>query len=175
MKKYGFYGLVLLQVGLILFFAIEFERFETTGREIKLLGRSTYVSSGTRPLSGDITVNYSVSSVEKKHYSGDIPIDRLESSTPLYALLQPDESGIFQLVDISNKRLVASPDEVVFKVYSSINEYGRETFGVAFPYEMRQIENLDQYGSFTDDDRLIVTIIFSKWGQYKVIDVEKVS
>lgn len=173
MKKYGFYSVVLLQVIAILFFAVQFEQIDSTGREIKLVGSSDYYEMEGAYLTGNILIEYDIKTVVADLYSGDIALDKLSYNTALYVLLKPDDSDVFQLANISNEKIDAADGEVIVKAKFMYKEHDRNEFWVDYRYQMQQVEDIEQYGDFRNTDELVVTILHSKWGQYKVTDVRK--
>lgn len=170
MKKFSLYVLVGLQVLTLIVLVILFESAENNGDKIKLVTKIDYGYKEGGILTGDIYVDYDINKVPKQ-IAEDMP--DLNYSRPIYVSLKPNEQGIFEVNNISEKKIhELDPKEVVLNAdYNYRDEHGN----VYVSYGFQIIESIEKYGNFKEKERIEVEVLIGKWGQQKITNITKIN
>lgn len=168
-KKYGLYTVIGLQVIIILVLAIQFERIDVTGQKIELVGKTHHYFPINGNMSGDATIEYEIEGIPVHLYEGDP--EKLTYDDKVNVLLQQTADGTYEVARASLGKIVASnAEEIVVQGKYPFEMIDENKIHVS--YYFNQIKNVENYGEFNWNERIKITILLSKWGQYKVIAVE---
>src|SRR5690625_156452 len=168
MRRILFYIVLVIQACVIIFFVFQFERIDQDGTEIKLVTiEQNEMYDYNFPLKGNAYLEYEITNVSTEKWSGSSELDYNEL---VYVLLQRDEDGIYQVEEASDAKLVAYDSHSVF-VIGQYSYYNKQNKKHRIDYNLQSIDNIEQFGKFTYNDQLIVTLMVAKWNQHKVKDV----
>lgn len=172
MQRIAFSILIVLQIIVIGALVFMFEQIDTTGKEIIVVSEDLdedFYYDG---------VNREVQHIYKRFNISYVPDDEWAITEELtyqdivYVTLTKNAQNIHEVKNVSLKKpKTVEGDDVVIKArYDYHSEEGNHQLMYGFEW----IENVDQYGSFRELDQVKVTVLFGKFGQQKIKNVEKV-
>lgn len=169
MKRILFYLILILQVIVIGFLTYQFEKIDQTGHQIKIQTLSPKYPVYGDFIEGDVFVEYDINKITEDRWENTLPIDY---NTPVYVLLQEDKTGVYRVRHASTDKIEATKEnEFVLKGTYHYHDPNRDIHYVN--YGLEHIKKPDRFGTFKPRDELVVTILVGKWGQYKVVAIEK--
>ena len=169
MKRILFYLIIMLQVIVIGFLTYQFEKIDRTGHQIKIQTLSPNFPVYGDFIDGDMYVEYDINKIQEDRWEDSLPLDY---HTPVFVLLQEDKTGVFRVRHASTDKIEAKNDNE-FVLKGTYHYYDQERDFHYVNYGLEHIKQADQFGTFKPRDELIVTILIGKWGQYKVVGIDK--
>ena len=172
MKRILFFSILLIQIAAIFILTFQFESVEQTGKEMMIktiFPDEELYYDPMMYIDGTSYVEYDINRIseEKWNNSESIAYNKL-----VYVLLEKNEEGIFEVVTASDQPIENISDaQVVLTANYSYHDKRDKYHYVLYGFE--RIKQIEKYGSFRRDDELLVTVVIGKWGQRKIIDVEK--
>jgi len=169
MKRILFYILIVGQLVVILFLCFQFENIDQTGHVIKIqTSRPEFPVYGDY-IDGDLYVEYEISKIAEDKWRETLPIDY---NTRVYVLLEKDKTGIYRVQKASTKKIDAK-QENEFVLLGRYQYHDTKHHEIYIHYGVEKIKHADQFGLFTPKDELVITLLIGKWGQHKVVSIEK--
>lgn len=169
MKRLLFYLVILLQLFVLLFLIFQFEKIDQTGHEVKIQTLSSDFPVYDDFIRSDLYVDYDINKIASDKWNDSLPSDY---NSRVYVLLQKDKMNVYRTREASADKLEAKgEDEAVLVGTYQYYDVDRDVYYVNYGFE--KIKGVDQFGRFKQTDQLIVTLLIGKWGQYKVINIEK--
>ncbi|WP_188207103.1 GDYXXLXY domain-containing protein [Alkalibacillus aidingensis] len=168
MRKKLFFITVILQVLFLLAMVTSSYLLERFGETIKL---QTEAYDSQDVFYGDyVELKYLVEEIRPENWFSS---DEVKPNQRIYVLLTPNEDGIYQVKAASDMKLEAEGDEVVIQAryqYQDFNEIHHIDLDIGrYNLETGEREEVE-----ASQERLIVSVALSPWGQKKVVDVETV-
>lgn len=168
MRKSLFYIMLFTQACIIIFLTFQFQQIDQVGTEIKLITIDEKELDGyDYPFVEDAYVEYEITKIPQEKWTGSLDLDYSEV---VYVLLQRDKDGIYHVKEASDMKLSGTDNESVV-VMGQYNYYDEQNEEYRLNYHFQHIKGIEQFGEFTYKDDLIVTLLISKWNQYKIKDV----
>jgi len=168
MKKIIGYMLLAVQIIFLVIIVSQFEHIDRTADEINIVTTVDYLYIGEFEQDSDLYVDYEINKInnEKWKIKEDLNYNR-----PVYVTLAANDAGIHEVKTVTEKKpKQREANEVVVKAnYNYVDDKGN--YYVNYGFE--RLKNVNQYGSFRDGDDLLVTVLLGKWGQQKVVNIEK--
>lgn len=169
MKRILFYLIILLQVIVIVFLTYQFEKIDRTGYEIKIQTLSPEFPVYGDFIDGDMYVEYDINKIQADRWKTPIPIDY---NTPVYVLLEKDKTGVFRVRHAATEKIETTKEDAY--VLKGTYQYYDQDHDIHYvDYGLEHIKQADRFGTFKPRDELVITILIGKWGQYKVVGIDK--
>lgn len=170
MKKYILYFLLLLQVLIIATLIYLFEQIDTDGKEI-VIQTKAFEYEPFIAYDNTLYVEYEINEIAEEVWSLD---ENLDYDTNIYVLLKKNEDALFTVSDqaLENKWPDLSDDEVVLQASYGYHDEHLKTHHVR--YQLEELYKFPVSIKLKQGDRLVVTWKIGKWGQSKLVDLEKV-
>lgn len=168
MKRTFFYMLLILQIAVIIFFIVQLEAIEKNGRQIEVVTVNDAMDMEDIPLTDSAYFEYKINRIPKNlwHEESEPDINKRVN-----VLLKQDEEGIYQVHAVSSKKISGTAEDEV--MVSASYSYTDENGNYYVTYGFEEVDNIEQYGQFYWNDELKVTIVLGKWGQQKIVAMEK--
>lgn len=166
MKRFAFYGVVLLQVLFLAGMSVSYYAMDVFGQTIRL---ETAPVDPRDLFYGDyVILNYEIERIEKEKWSGEIP----EYGEAIYVLLEESESGVFQVVEASRDKMKTEADQVRLKGKYQWHNEGQSVHQVTYGINRYYVEENtgEQYEQQRDD--MVVEVVVAPWGQKKIVSLE---
>lgn len=168
MKRIVRYALIILQIVFILVVVYQFENMENNADEIKIAAKIEYMSYGGFVNNSEIYVNYDINQISPDVWkiTKSLPYNRL-----VYVTLEKNAEDIFEVKTVTKKKpkQIDSGEVIVKANYSNDDDKGQHYVYYGF----ESISDTNRFGTFKEDDQLIVTILLDEWGQQKIVNIEK--
>lgn len=167
MKRFLFYGVVLLQVFFLVAMSVSYYLIDDFGTIIKL---KTAPVDPSDPFYGDyVTLNYEAQMIPEEKWQGE---KEPSYGSPVYVLLAPNNQGIYQVKAASNEKIAVSREEVLLKARFRGHWSGR--YRVNFGLDRYFVE--DNTGQQYEQQRnnMIVKVAVAPWGQKKIVSLEPI-
>ncbi|MFD1039001.1 GDYXXLXY domain-containing protein [Virgibacillus byunsanensis] len=170
MKRILFYGLLLIQVGILSILGIQYYLIDDYGVTVKLLQEDiTGPKYQAYDVGNDMYVDYEINTLPSDVWNMAESVDYNEK---VYVLLEADENGVYHAVNASAEKFDAKSNQVVltgkYQYYDSTNGEHRITYGI------EQFSTNNSYTNLDSGKQWVISIKLAPWGQKKVIDVENV-
>ncbi|MFG6116214.1 GDYXXLXY domain-containing protein [Halobacillus sp. MO56] len=166
MKRFAFYGVVLLQVLFLAGMSVSYYAMDAFGQTIKL---ETAPVDPRDIFYGDyVILNYEIEMIEEEKWSDEIP----EYGETVYVLLEESESGFFQVVEASSDKMEKNADQVRLKGKYQWHNQGQSVHQVTYGINRYYVEENtgEQYEQQRDD--MVVEVVVAPWGQKKIVSLE---
>lgn len=162
MKRVLFYSLLTVQSVILVILGIQYYLIDDYGTEITLL-KDEYMDR--MPYSDHVYVDYEINFISKDNWE---VTEDLERNERVYVLLEADESGIYHVKKVTNKKISPNQEQqtVLKGKYQYYNNY--DHLRPAYYYVTYGIENM-KYNRDTLNEHAI-TIKQSPWGELKVME-----
>lgn len=170
MKRMLMYLLILLQIVYVLTLVFIFENAEKNGTEITILTKKGNGSDYMYDSFQDLYVTYEINEIHKDYWEKDTEIDYNKT---VYIVLKKNELGIDEVkyVSLKKQKSVSDEETVLAAQYNYRDNVGSHHVRYGFEW----LENADQFGSFSNKDQLKVTFLVGKFGQRKLVNIEKMT
>lgn len=170
MKKYILYSLLLFQVVVIATLIYLFEQIDKTGKEVTVQTK-TFEYEPYLDYDSLLYVDYDINEINQETWTIDGELDYNEG---LYVLLKKDSDGLFQVSKVALKDIWSNvaDDTVVLRASYGYYDTASKTHFVT--YQLEELYNVPKATKLKQGDKLNVTWKVGKWGQFKLVDMEKV-
>jgi len=172
MKKLLFYPVLLFQIIVLLFLMFQFEYGRTNSETLQLkTALPDYYMDDmyNHVMEGEVYVDFEINKIIPSNWDSE---QSPEYNHRVYILLEENDAGIFEVVAGADYPLKADANQIVL---SAFYHYYDTEYNLHFVrYGFEAINDIDKFGSFQRDDRLLVTVQIGKWGQREVTHVEKI-
>lgn len=167
MRKVFFYLFIVVQVVILLVMVGQYYLIESYGKSFKIFINEPYDYS-TFNHRKDIYVEYDITEIAKEHW----PInEQMSYNDRLYVKLEANTSGVFEVIDVAEHKLIPSSDQqVVLKANYVYDHAGM--FNV--DYRLNNEININQFADVTRDEKVIAHFKLAPWGQIKLMTLENV-
>lgn len=166
MKRILFYTLISAQVIVILFLMYTFNQINTDGQEIKL--QTIKPEYAIHHFQDYLQIDYEINKIDKDVWEYE---ESMDYNDRIYALLESDDHGIYHVKKASTKRLATTLENEIVLV--GTYEYENEQDHIYYvDFGLKTSDNLEQFNPIQKKS-LIVTLLIGKWGQHKIINIEK--
>ncbi|SEB10092.1 Uncharacterized membrane-anchored protein [Thalassobacillus cyri] len=166
MKRFAFYGVVLLQVLFLAGMSVSYYAMDAFGQTIKL---ETAPVDPRDIFYGDyVILNYEIEMIEEKKWSGEIP----EYGEAVYVLLEESENGLFQVVDASCDKMETKADQVRLKGKYQWHNEGQSVHQVTYGINRYYVEENTGKQYEQQREEMVVEVVVAPWGQKKIVSLE---
>lgn len=171
MKKYILYGLLLLQIIIISTLIFLFEQIDETGKEIMIQTKAfeyePYVAYNS-----SLYVDYKINEIDQATWTIE---DELDYNTDVYVLLKKDSDGLFQVSEVALEDIWSGVEGDRVVLQASYGYYDRDSKTHYVNYKLEELYNVPEATEWKQGDILNVTWKIGKWGQFKLVGMEKVN
>ncbi|HLR42563.1 MAG TPA: GDYXXLXY domain-containing protein [Pseudogracilibacillus sp.] len=171
MKKYILYSLILLQIIIIATLIFLFEQIDTTGKEITIQTKA-FEYEPYLAYDSSLYVDYDINEINEETWTID---EDLDYNTDLYVLLQKDNDGLFQVSEVALKDAWSNTTDDRVVLRASYGYYDRASKTHFVHYQLEELYHVPESKQLKQGDKLKVTWKVGKWGQFKLVDMEKVN
>lgn len=168
MKKLAVYALIVAQISIILVLVFLYERFEGNAATIIVETKIEYGYMDDTQLRGNIYAEYNINHIDQE-IAATLP--EYKYNRPLFVTLRPNEAGIHEVIAVSNKKPKPAANEVVLR---GNYQWKDDDGNIYVLYGFELIEDIEQFGTFHEKDRLQVTVLVGKYGKQKISAIEKI-
>lgn len=170
MKRILFYVVVFFQVAVIAVLSWQYFLIAQYGKSIDLLlEKREYPLFEYGDYLGDTYVDYEINTIDSTVFPKEVAKDY---NKRVYVLLEANKDGIYHVKKVSDYKLQADSNQVVFvgkyNYYDSISRMDKVTYGIEEITDQSLYMNLDKNKS------TIVTVKVAPWGQKKVVAMKNV-
>ncbi|GEL78344.1 GDYXXLXY domain-containing protein [Tenuibacillus multivorans] len=116
-----------------------------------------------------VHLNYTAESIRPENWFAS---EDVKPNQVIYVLLKPDERGIYRVKAASDKKMDPNEDEAVIRA-RYLNQEFEDAYRVNYGLSRYYIEEGTGEKFDTTNDKMIVTIALSPWGQKKILEVEE--
>ncbi|MDV2583192.1 GDYXXLXY domain-containing protein [Alkalibacillus haloalkaliphilus] len=168
MRRRVFLIAVVLQVVILLFMVTSSYALDRFGKVITI---QTEAYDTEDVFYGDyVHLSYLAETVRSENWFAS---DDVKSNKQIYVLFTPDEQGIYHLKAASDREMSAESDDVVIMAryrYQDEEQVHHIDLGLD-----RYHPHYEQQGEIeSSQERMLVSIALSPWGQKKIVEVENV-
>ncbi|WP_028782000.1 GDYXXLXY domain-containing protein [Thalassobacillus devorans] len=166
MKRFAFYGVVLLQVLFLTGMSISYYAMDAFGQTIKL---ETAPVDPRDIFYGDyVILNYEIERIDEEKWSGGIP----EYGEAVYILLEESDNGVFQVVTASRDKMETEADQVRMRGKYQWHNEGQSVHQVTYGINRYYVEE-NTGGKYEQQrDDMVVEVVVAPWGQKKIVSIK---
>lgn len=167
MKRILFYLLLVFQVAVISFVAIQYKLIDDYGKEVNILKEKSEPDSYYYPEDG-LHLDYEINDLSDEKWHAP---DNMNTNEKVYVLLEADEDGVYHTVGAAKKKLETKQDQVVLvgKYQDDISESDNNRVN----YGIEQVKEKKKYSKLNRNKEWIVTLKIAPWGQKKIVHIEE--
>lgn len=162
MKRLFKYMLLIVQIVFIAMIVCQFENIDKHGEKITLETKVEYIYYS------DLYVDYPINKINEEKWEID---EEINFNRPIYITLMKNEHEVHEVRMVTKKKPKNrdSNDVIIKANYNYKDSRGYHYVSYGFEY----LEDTERFDNFKEGDRLLVTVLLGKWGQQKVINIEK--
>lgn len=167
MKRILFYLLLVIQVVVISFVAIQYALIDDYGKTVKVLQENsepdTYYDQAD-----ELYLDYEINELSDEEWNA--PND-MNNNEQVYVLLEADKNGLYHTVEAAKKKQTAKQNQVVLA--GKYQSYASEADSNQVNYGIEQIRQQEKYKQLDRKKQWLVTLKIAPWGQKKIVDMEE--